>query len=107
MDPKPDHGEASYVGYGRLKDSIALVTGGDSGIGRAVCLAFAREGSDIACSYFQHDEDAKRTKQLVEEAGRQCLLVPGDLSEDETCKRIVEETVNKFGRIDILVNNAA
>jgi len=107
MNPAPDYGEKSYVGHDRLKDHICVVTGGDSGIGRAVCLAFAREGAHIVCGFYSHDEDAKVTERIVKEAGRECLLVKADLSEDAECKRLVEEAVAKFGRIDVLVNNAA
>eukprot|EP01112_Ceratiomyxa_fruticulosa_P022418 TRINITY_DN819_c0_g1_i2.p1 TRINITY_DN819_c0_g1~~TRINITY_DN819_c0_g1_i2.p1 ORF type:complete len:327 (+),score=88.31 TRINITY_DN819_c0_g1_i2:130-1110(+) len=107
MKHKPDFGEDSYKGTGRLKDKIAVVTGGDSGIGRAVCLAYAREGCDIVCSYLNEHEDAAVTKRVVEQAGKKCVLVPGDLSEEAQCKKVVDEAVKNFGRIDILVNNAA
>jgi len=90
-----------------LKDQVAIVTGGDSGIGRAVCLAFAREGADIAVSYWNEHEDAEETKRVVEAAGRKCLLLPGDIREDSVCKQIIEDTVAKLGKINILVNNAA
>lgn len=107
MEPYPDCGETSYKGSGRMSNKIALITGGDSGIGRAVAIAFAREGADVAISYLDEHEDAKETARWVEEAGRQCLLLPGDLTEKAQCKTIVDETVKKFGRIDVLVNNAA
>jgi len=107
MDPKPDYGLNSYKGLGRLQGRIAVVTGGDSGIGRAVCLAYAREGADVACCYFSSDDDAKETKQAVEGSGKQCLLLKYDISEDSQCKELIEKAVEKFGRIDILVNNAA
>lgn len=107
MEPYPDCGENSYKGSGRLSNKIALITGGDSGIGRAVAIAFAREGADVAISYLDEHEDAKETARWVEEAGRQCLLLPGDLAEKAQCQAIVDETVKKFGRIDVLVNNAA
>jgi len=107
MTPAPDFGEKSYVGHDRLKDHICVVTGGDSGIGRAVCLAFAREGANVVCGYYQHDQDAKVTERVVKESGRECLLVKADLSEDSECKRLVDAAVAKFGRIDVLVNNAA
>jgi NAD(P)-dependent dehydrogenase (short-subunit alcohol dehydrogenase family) len=107
MTPKADHGETSYKGFGRLKDRVALITGGDSGIGRAVALAFAREGADVAIAYLSEHDDAEDSKRLVEEAGRKSLLLPGDLADEEHCRRLVEETVKRFGRIDILVNNAA
>jgi NAD(P)-dependent dehydrogenase (short-subunit alcohol dehydrogenase family) len=106
MSPKPDHGETSYKGFGRLKDKIAIVTGGDSGIGKAVCVAYSREGAHIVCSYLNEHKDAENTKRLVEDAGRKCLLISGDLSDDTHCKTIVEKTVSEFGHIDILVNNA-
>lgn len=107
MDPYPDCGETSYKGSGRMSNKIALITGGDSGIGRAVAIAFAREGADVAISYLDEHEDAKETARWVEEAGRQCLLLPGDLTAKAQCEAIVAETVKKFGRIDVLVNNAA
>jgi len=107
MDPRPDYGVETYKGFGRLKDRVAVVTGGDSGIGRAVCLAFAREGADIVVSYLNEDVDAKETKKVVEESGRKCMLIPGDISSDAQCKKIIDEAVKAFGKIDILVNNAA
>ena len=107
MNPRPDHGEDSYKGSGRLEGKIALITGADSGIGRAVALAYAREGADVVVGYLSETEDAEETKRLVEEAGRACLLFPGDLANRDVCRRIVRETVDRFGRIDILVNNAA
>lgn len=107
MDPMPDHGETSYEGHGRLAGKKALITGGDSGIGRAVAIAFAREGADVAIAYLDEHEDAKETARYVDEAGRKSLLLPGDISEPETCREIVGKTVEAFGQIDILVNNAA
>jgi NAD(P)-dependent dehydrogenase (short-subunit alcohol dehydrogenase family) len=107
MEPKPDCGEQTYRGFDRLKDRIALVTGADSGIGRAVALAFAREGAHVGISYLNEHEDAQETRRVVEAAGRRALLLPGDLSEEAQCRRAAEETVKQFGRIDILVNNAA
>ncbi|MGF7159466.1 hypothetical protein FHS85_001085 [Rhodoligotrophos appendicifer] len=107
MNPRPDHGEESYKGSGRLKDKKAIITGGDSGIGRAVAIAFAREGADILISYLNEDEDAQETKRWVEEAGRKCILLPGDISKPAQCRKIVEEAAKAFGRIDIIVNNAA
>lgn len=107
MEPYPDCGESSYKGSGRLANKIALITGGDSGIGRAVAIAFAREGADVAISYLDEHEDAKETARWVEDAGRQCLLLPGDLGNLAHCTAIVADTVAKFGRIDVLVNNAA
>jgi NAD(P)-dependent dehydrogenase (short-subunit alcohol dehydrogenase family) len=107
MRPRPDHGERSYVGHGRLTDRVAIVTGGDSGIGRAVALAFAREGAHVAISYLDEHEDAEETKRLVEAAGRSALLLAGDLAGEERCARVVRDTVERFGRLDVLVNNAA
>ncbi|MFB1635260.1 SDR family oxidoreductase [Pseudomonas sp. AP-1] len=107
MDPYPDCGEQSYTGHDRLSGKVALITGADSGIGRAVAIAYAREGADVALAYLDEHEDAKETACWVENAGRQCLLLPGDLSQKQTCRDIVEKTVKQFGRIDILVNNAA
>ncbi|MBX8548759.1 SDR family oxidoreductase [Pseudomonas cichorii] len=107
MEPYPDCGEQSYRGSERLQNKIALITGADSGIGRAVAIAFAREGADVALSYLDEHEDAQETARWVEQAGRQCLLLPGDLAQKEQCRHIVEEAVGRFGRIDVLVNNAA
>jgi len=107
MSPRPDHGEKSYVGSGKLRDQVALITGGDSGIGRAVALAYAREGAHIAISYFNEHEDAEEIKADVVSAGRQCILLPGDLSEEDQCKKIVDQTMKHFGRLDLLVLNAA
>jgi len=107
MDPRPDHGESSYKGSGRLADKKTIITGGDSGIGRAVALAFAREGADVLVSYYNEDEDAKETQRLVEAAGRQCLRMPGDIKDSAHCREIVSKAVAAFGRIDVLVNNAA
>ncbi|WP_353429058.1 SDR family oxidoreductase [Paracoccus denitrificans] len=107
MDPRPDHGEESWQGSGRLKGKVALITGGDSGIGRAVAIAYAREGADIALSWLDETEDAASTADLVRAAGRDCLSIPGDIADPEHCRKIVAEVVERFGRIDILVNNAA
>ncbi|UZJ57724.1 SDR family oxidoreductase [Pseudomonas sp. KU26590] len=107
MDPTPDCGESSYKGSGRMSNKVALITGGDSGIGRAVAIAYAREGADVAISYLDEHDDARETARWVKEAGRQCLLLPGDLAEKAQCLAIVDETVKQFGRIDVLVNNAA
>ena len=107
MDPYPDCGEQSYKGSGRLQGKIALITGGDSGIGRAVAIAFAREGADVAVAYLDEQEDAEETARWIEQAGRQCLLLPGDLAHKVHCRALVEKTVERFGRIDVLVNNAA
>ena len=108
MDMKPDHGEESYQGTGKLKDRVAIITGGDSGIGRAIAIAYAREGADVVISYLEgEEEDGKQTAQLVEDAGRRALLVPGDLTSENVCRQVIDRTVSEFGRIDILVNNAA
>ncbi|RDI34667.1 SDR family oxidoreductase [Lentzea flaviverrucosa] len=108
MDPEPDHGELTYRGSGRLADRKAVITGGDSGIGRAVALAFAREGADVLLSYLEEEQaDAERTAELVEKAGRQAVLVPGDLRTEEACRHVAERAQQEFGRIDVLVNNAA
>ncbi|WJK07209.1 glucose 1-dehydrogenase [Pseudomonas fluorescens] len=107
MEPYPDCGEQSYTGSGRLAGKIALITGADSGIGRAVAIAFAREGADVAVAYLNEHEDAKETARWVEQAGRQCLLLPGDISQKAQCQALVDQTVERFGRIDVLVNNAA
>jgi NAD(P)-dependent dehydrogenase (short-subunit alcohol dehydrogenase family) len=107
MDPKPDHGETTYRGSNKLKNKKAIITGADSGIGRAVALAFAREGADVLVSYLDEHDDACETKRLIEEAGRRCVLVPGDVSISEHCRQITKRAVDEFGRIDVLVNNAA
>jgi NAD(P)-dependent dehydrogenase (short-subunit alcohol dehydrogenase family) len=107
MDPTPDHGEKSYEGHDRLKDRVAVITGADSGIGRAVALAFAREGADVVVSYWNEHEDARETRRLVEDAGRRAVLVPGDLAEESQCRRVIETAAREFGRIHLLVNNAA
>ena len=107
MEPVPDCGEASYVGSGRLEGKIALVTGGDSGIGRAVAIAYAREGADVAISYLSEQEDAEDTAGWVEKAGRKALLLPGDVSDPEHCREIVRRTVEELGGLDVLVSNAA
>lgn len=107
MDPKPDYGEDTYEGSGRLLDKKAIITGADSGIGRAVALAFAREGADVVVSYLNEHEDAKETQRLVEDAGRRCILVPGDISKAAHCRELVKKAVEAFSRVDVLVNNAA
>lgn len=107
MQPKADHGEQSYKGSGKLTGKKAIITGGDSGIGRAVAIAFAREGADVLISYLNEDEDAKETAKWVEEAGRKAVLIPGDISEEGHCIHIIDQAVEAFGQIDILVNNAA
>ena len=107
MDPVPDYGEESYKGSGRLAGKKALITGADSGIGRAVALAFAREGADVAVSYLNEDDDAHKTRRLIESAGQKCVLIAGDISHSDHCREVVRQTLEAFGRIDILVNNAA
>ncbi|WP_181034928.1 SDR family oxidoreductase [Arthrobacter sp. B0490] len=107
MDPTPDHGEESYRGSGRLTGKKAVITGGDSGIGRAVAIAYAREGADVLISYLNEDDDARETARWVEEAGRQAVLFPGDLADPATCRAVIDKAVEEFGRVDILVSNAA
>ncbi|BBD96958.1 3-oxoacyl-ACP reductase [Sphingobium amiense] len=107
MNPRPDHGEDSYKGSGRLQGKRAIITGGDSGIGRAVAIAYAREGADILIAYLNEDDDARETQRLVEEAGRKAVLVPGDISNPDHCRSIVDKAVAELGGLDILVNNAA
>ena len=107
MTPKPDCGEDSYRGSGRLTGKAAVITGGDSGIGRAVAIAFAREGADVLISYLDEDEDARDTARLVEEAGRRAVLVAGDVSQPQHCRDIVAKAVEEFGKVDVLVSNAA
>ncbi len=107
MKIPPDYGEQSYRGLGRMPGRVALVTGADSGIGRAVALAFAREGADVTVAYHSHEEDARETVRLVEAAGRKALCLSADVGEDAECARLVKETVDKLGKLDVLVNNAA
>jgi NAD(P)-dependent dehydrogenase (short-subunit alcohol dehydrogenase family) len=107
MTPAPDHGEDSYRGSGRLEGKVSIITGADSGIGKANAIAFAREGADVVISYLEEEEDAQSTRELVEAAGRKAVLFPGDLSKPEQCRALVEQTVTEFGRVDVLVHNAA
>jgi NAD(P)-dependent dehydrogenase (short-subunit alcohol dehydrogenase family) len=107
MDPAPDYGAESYKGHHLLAGKVALITGGDSGIGRAVALAYAREGADVAFAYLNEHEDAAKTQAIIEAEGRRALRIDGDLADPKTCERIIASTVQTFGRIDILVNNAA
>jgi NAD(P)-dependent dehydrogenase (short-subunit alcohol dehydrogenase family) len=107
MSPQPDHGEETYKGHGRLKDCAAIITGGDSGIGRAVAIAFAREGADVLISYYSEHEDARETARWVEQAGRKAVLVPGDIQDEGHCRGMIDRAMDEFGRLDILVNNAA
>lgn len=107
IDPRPDHGEDSYVGSGRLDGLGTLITGGDSGIGRAVAIAFAREGADVVIGYLDEKDDADETVRLVEQAGRRGIAVAGDIGDEAHCRSLVERTRDEFGRLDVLVNNAA
>jgi NAD(P)-dependent dehydrogenase (short-subunit alcohol dehydrogenase family) len=107
MEPKPDFGEQSYRGTSKLTGKAAIVTGGDSGIGRAVAVAFAREGADVLISYLNEESDAQETCRVVRETGRKALAVPGDIGQEEQCRSLVERAVSEFGKLDILVNNAA
>jgi NAD(P)-dependent dehydrogenase (short-subunit alcohol dehydrogenase family) len=107
LQPKPDHGEESYKGSGKLAGRKALITGGDSGIGRAVAIAFAREGADIAISYLSEENDAGETAGYIEAESRKCLLVPGDISGQGHCEALIEKVIDELGGLDILVNNAA
>jgi NAD(P)-dependent dehydrogenase (short-subunit alcohol dehydrogenase family) len=108
MQPQPDHGESSYKGSGRLLDRKALITGGDSGIGRAAAIAFAREGADVAINYWRtEDEDAQQVAELIRAAGRKAVLLPGDLRDENFCNRLVMDAAHELGGLDILVNNAA
>jgi NAD(P)-dependent dehydrogenase (short-subunit alcohol dehydrogenase family) len=107
MELVPDYGEESYRGSEKLKGKTAIITGGDSGIGRAVALAFAREGANVLISYLNEEEDAQETRRVVESAGQRCLLVAGDIGIESHCQKIVEQATSEFGKLDILVNNAA
>ncbi|GHA26495.1 oxidoreductase [Salinimicrobium marinum] len=107
MNPKVDHGEETYKGSGKLEGRNAIITGGDSGIGRAVAIAFAREGANVLISYLKEHEDADKTAQYVRDAGKKAVLLAGDVSDENHCKKIVQRAVEEFGHIDILVNNAA
>jgi NAD(P)-dependent dehydrogenase (short-subunit alcohol dehydrogenase family) len=107
MEPVPDCGEETYRGSGKLTDKVAIVTGADSGIGRAVAIAYAREGADVVISYLDEHDDAQETAQYVEKAGRRAVQVAGDLSRPEACRELVARTVEELGRVDVLVNNAA
>src|SRR5919107_1653938 len=108
MEPQPDYGEESYRGSGKLEGKAAIITGGDSGIGRAVALAFAREGADVLISYLESEEpDAQETVRAVEGSGHKAVAVPGDIQDEAHCQQIIEQGVSEFGKIDVLVNNAA
>lgn len=107
MTPPPRSGEDRYLAAGKLKDKCAIITGGDSGIGRAVAIAFAKEGADLLISYLDEHRDAEDTRKLVEAEGRKCVLVPGDIADEAHCEAIVSQALDELGRIDILINNAA
>ncbi|MGO4890587.1 SDR family oxidoreductase [Anaerobacillus sp. MEB173] len=107
MNPRPIYDDPAYIGSGKLAGKVALITGGDSGIGRAVAIAFAKEGANVAISYLNEKTDAEETKQLVEAKGVKCCLLQGNIEKEEVCQQIVSNTVNTFGKLDVLVNNAA
>ena len=107
MRPQPHSDDAEHRGSGKLQGKVAIITGGDSGIGRAVAIAYAKEGADVAIAYLNEHEDAKETQRVVEKYGRRCLAIPGDLGQESFCREVVEKTVQEFGKLDILVNNAA
>ncbi|MGB3652890.1 MAG: SDR family oxidoreductase [Rivularia sp. (in: cyanobacteria)] len=107
MNPQPQYDRESYRGSNKLKGKVALITGGDSGIGRSVSVLYAKEGADVAIVYLNEHEDAEKTKKLVEAEGQKCLLLPGDISNEKFCAEVVEKTVKQLGRLDVLVNNAA
>src|SRR5688500_1114772 len=107
MTPRPRASDATYKACGKLKGKVALITGGDSGIGRAVAIVFAKEGADVSCLYLNEHDDAKETKRLVEAEGRKCLLIAGDIGDESFCRKSVEQAVKELGRLDCLINNAA
>jgi NAD(P)-dependent dehydrogenase (short-subunit alcohol dehydrogenase family) len=107
MVPLPHSENPNYIGNGKLQDKVAIISGGDSGIGRAVAIAYAKEGADVVISYLEEHDDANETKRLVEEKGRKCLLIFGDIGDEAFCGNIVNQTIQEFGKLDILVNNAA
>jgi NAD(P)-dependent dehydrogenase (short-subunit alcohol dehydrogenase family) len=107
MRPQPLAEDTAKRGSGKMRGKVAIITGGDSGIGRAVAIAFAKEGADVTVVYLEEHKDAKKTEQLVEEHGRKCLLIDGDVGEEKFCAKVVNQTLSEFGRIDILVNNAS
>jgi NAD(P)-dependent dehydrogenase (short-subunit alcohol dehydrogenase family) len=107
MDPLPVFDDKTYIGSEKLKDKVALITGGDSGIGRAVALAFAKEGADIVFVYYDEKEDAEKTEEFIKATGRRCLAISGDIADESFCKQVVDDTIRTFGKLNILVNNAA
>lgn len=107
LTPAADHGETSYRGHGRLQGKRAIITGGDSGIGRAVAIAYSREGADLLIAYLNEHDDAETTRELVEAEGRKCILMPGDIADPDHCRAIIDTAVSELGGIDVLVNNAA
>ena len=107
MKPRPRAEDEKHRGTGKLQDKVAVITGGDSGIGRTVAIAFAKEGADISIVYLEEKRDANETKRLVEEQGRECVLIEGDVGQEGFCREAVAQTVKEFGKLDILVNNAA
>ncbi|MBW4505836.1 MAG: SDR family oxidoreductase [Scytonematopsis contorta HA4267-MV1] len=107
MSDKPQAEDSKYKGSDKLKDKVALITGGDSGIGRAVAIAYAKEGADVVIAYLKEHDDAKETKQRVEKEGRRCLAISGDIGDENFCKQAIQQTVDEFGKLDVLVNNAA
>ncbi len=107
MDPEPIYDNPTHKGYGRLRNKVAIVTGGDSGIGRAISVAYAKEGANLVIVYFDSNDDANKTKKIVEEYGSRCILMNGDLGESSFSKKIIEKTISEFHRLDIIVNNAA
>src|SRR5690606_27538826 len=107
MDKAPKTIHDAYKGSEKLKDKVALITGGDSGIGRSVAVHFAREGADIAIVYLEEDQDAADTRSAIEDEGRECLLIMGDIKDEDFCKKVVERTIKQFGKLNVVVNNAA
>ncbi|MBD1903993.1 SDR family oxidoreductase [Funiculus sociatus GB2-A5] len=107
MTPKPKADDPKYRGSDKLRDKVALITGGDSGIGRAVAIFFAKEGANVAIAYLNEHDDAEETKRLIEQEGRKCITIPGDIGDEKVCQQAVQQTVDEFGQLDILVNNAA
>lgn len=107
MQPKPEYDYSGYRASGKLQGKVALITGGDSGIGRSVAVLYAKEGADVAIVYLNEHEDAQETKRLVEAEGRRCLAIAGDIKGEKFCHHAVQQTVNEFGKLDVLVNNAA